>query len=111
MTGWTSSVDGDISHNFGHEDCWIVKIQSPTSIDVLEPGGFKVYPNPFSNQFNIDLGNKTADIYLTDIFGQVLKKMTATGQTTITTDGPPGIYFLQLIFSDNSKINIKLNKN
>lgn len=73
----------------------------------------KVYPNPFSTQFNVDLLNaKNAVIEVYDISGKLVSKNTfdnQAGNTTIRVDVQPGIYILKAVI-DNKQYTQKLIK-
>ncbi len=109
VTGWTSSVDGDISNNHGLDDCWVIKFPLLSlKVSDNKTSQIKVYPNPFKNKFMIDLGSEKTEICLMTATGQILKKYISIGQTMVETNIQPGMYFLQLTFSDHSKKLIKL---
>jgi len=58
-----------------------------------------VYPNPFANDFNFLISNSptSANIQIRDIMGHVLlKKENVSGDVTINTNFPAGIYFAEV---------------
>ncbi|NLA23766.1 MAG: PKD domain-containing protein, partial [Bacteroidales bacterium] len=68
-----------------------------------------VFPNPNSGEFSIDLGDFDSEVQIriTNINGQELKaKTTKTGKyINVNTDNiPSGLYFLQVITEDFSKV-------
>ena len=57
----------------------------------------KVYPNPFTNEINIDVGNETAEITLFDVMGRMILQAKSTGHTIIRPNVLSGVYILEII--------------
>jgi hypothetical protein len=118
VAGWSSSTDGDIINHHGtnsYNDCWIVKLTfSPIGVENISSFSYvKVYPNPFTDFINIDIGNETVDIKLINTLGQiVLEKNLQQGENRLVSGIniiPAGVYTLRIQDADNvlSKIMIK----
>ena len=109
VAGWTFSNDGDVSGNHDstdYADYWVVKlIFSPTNIaeDINSPSYIKIYPNPFTDFINIDIGDKTADVKLMNLLGQVVFSESLRQNKNVVSgiNIPAGVYILQV---QNSKI-------
>jgi len=106
VAGWTFSNDGDVSGNHDSADYWVVKlIFSPTNIaeDINSPSYIKIYPNPFTDFINIDIGDKTADVKLMNLLGQVVFSESLRQNKNVVSgiNIPAGVYILQV---QNSKI-------
>lgn len=74
-----------------------------------EKNSVKLYPNPTSDFVNIKSDKKVSEIKLINISGTNLKTTKATAQINIS-EYPPGIYFLEVVFSDNTKQVSKIIK-
>jgi hypothetical protein len=75
------------------------------SVDDIENDMVRIYPNPASTYFNVQVTNKlVSEIYLYDVLGKEILK---TNQTTISVDGlNKGIYFVK-IKTDNESYETK----
>ncbi|WP_210150304.1 T9SS type A sorting domain-containing protein [Chryseobacterium scophthalmum] len=74
-----------------------------------EKNSVKVYPNPTSDFVNIKSDKKVSEIKLIDISGKILKTVKAAAQINIS-EYPHGMYFLEVVFSDNTKQVSKIIK-
>ena len=67
----------------------------------------KIYPNPTTGTFTLDLGEQTQlnRIFLTDLNGRLIKEITPqnVSQYEISFDGFSGVYFLNLVGENSSK--------
>jgi hypothetical protein len=74
------------------------KIQITCKEEFEAPGlKFKVFPNPTSNTFHIDLGNESFDLRFTDIFGREIASFkNVSGNFEFGNELPDGIYFLEV---------------
>ena len=121
IAGWSSSTDADVIGHHGmnlYNDCWVVKlVSSPIGAEKenISSSYIKVYiyPNPFTDFIVIDSGNKTVDIKLINISGQiVLEKNLQQGKNCLVSEIntiPAGFYILRIQDADNifSKIMVK----
>jgi len=121
IAGWSSSTDADVIGHHGmnlYNDCWVVKLaSSPIGAEKenISSSYIKVYiyPNPFTDFIVIDSGNKTVDIKLINISGQiVLEKNLQQGKNCLVSEIntiPAGFYILRIQDADNifSKIMVK----
>ncbi len=76
-----------------------ITINKPlATTESLEQWGVNIYPNPVADQLNIELGDlSNANITLFSIQGtQVFTQKNVSGQLTIPTELPAGIYTLQV---------------
>jgi len=106
IAGWAWSNDGDVIGHHDSADYWVVKlIFSPTNIaeDINSPSYIKIYPNPFTDFINIDIGDKTADVKLMNLLGQVVFSESLRQNKNVVSgiNIPAGVYILQV---QNSKI-------
>ena len=90
------------SYQYGSFDDFFLQVGLTTSI--ADPGTgssiLSASPNPTTGMVTLNLGNGTAKdmIALVSMDGRVLRKMNATGATTMTvdlSDVPAGIYFIR----------------
>lgn len=92
---------------YGETEDYTLNIkESVTSIEKFISDDFKIYPNPTSGIFNIDLPSNinNADLQIIDISGNtVLKRNINSSNTKIDLSGKAkGIYFIKIISSENS---------
>jgi hypothetical protein len=75
---------------------------------------FKLYPNPTTGMFTIDLGgnHKELNVTVTNIAGQVIlqQQYSQTKQLELTMEAPAGIYFVKLTTQEGLKRVLKLVK-
>ena len=60
LSGISNSSDGDVTGNHGMSDDWVLKIGCPsveTSIQDLQQNDVNLWPNPFQQEFQVDLSN------------------------------------------------------
>ncbi len=87
------------------------------SVKNIETVDGKIYPNPTSGDFTIDIPNKEGitEIIISDITGKVVQNVDLTHSNNLenlnlTISNAPGLYFVT-IFSDKGKTSFKLIKN
>jgi hypothetical protein len=103
-------------------------IYSPSSFKVNSSVGLttyntnsslKVYPNPFNNTLSIEVSNDqngSANLSLIDITGKVFESRTVNlinGKNTFELDNlnlQPGIYFVQVAYSNGKRFSTKIVK-
>ena len=100
LTGYTRSSDGDVTTpSGGLRNGWVVKL----SAEILATSSFKsqsvvVYPNPVTNQFNLQLPNINIEtIKIIDITGKTILEQTQNNNSVNTQSLSCGIYFLEAI--------------
>lgn len=76
-------------------------VNQSTSVTPVESGVFRVYPNPFSQSFRVQLPQQgSCQLRLTDIAGRVMMTGNIQNQTSgefdVAPDLPAGIYFLAI---------------
>lgn len=69
----------------------------------------RIYPNPVADHINVNSDKKISEIRLIDISGKVLKIAKNTNQLMIA-DYQPGMYFVEVIYTDNTKQVTKVIK-
>lgn len=86
-------------------NCWNSSVNNGNELE----NSFYVYPNPFSDEFQISSsGLKAYDLEIVNSLGKVLfKKTSITKQETIYLPVPSGIYFLK-IHSENYTFTKKI---
>ncbi len=99
-TGSIEIVDEDISLE-------VVLQPDGTNIGELNPSGIRVFPNPFTNQLNLEMAEGIkGDIQVVDVLGNlVLTKTSASGSATLNLAHlPVGNYFVRIITSDRTEV-------
>lgn len=88
------------------ESIWDLQTGTDNLIDQLE---YKVYPNPASSYFNIDLSpEKSIQVKLYTMNGYLVLNTGTTQSKRFSVEGVgPGIYILQIV-TDNNSIRTKL---
>ena len=92
----------------GGRDAYVQKVNLEEIVGVEDRAVevFSVYPNPTANQITIRTSNGIdgrVEVY--NIVGQKIKTEKIQGTlTTLPLDGPQGVYFINLVSSDNSGI-------
>jgi cyanophycinase-like exopeptidase len=90
-------------------NCIILSIEQ-----IGEGNTFQLYPNPASNYVNIKFGDietRPKSLKISNQLGQVKKqiKITSTDEIHLTTsDMPTGLYFIEIMYLDNSKLVEKI---
>ena len=89
--------------------------ETTTSIDEIEKENkpVSIYPNPTSNSVNIVSPKEMKQLQLISITGKILKNISQNGQTNTKIDLSnlsSGIYFVKIIFNDNSIVTKKITK-
>ena len=75
----------------------VSKVAAPDYFDI------NVYPNPFTNQLNVDVGENNSTIILFDIMGKVVFRGTGIGLIPINIDNlDNGIYFIQVMSGEKT---------
>jgi hypothetical protein len=95
------------------EDSAQFRIEDTSTIDSQQqsepkPDAIKVYPNPFSDSFNVDYlledENMKLAIEVYDIVGKTVRQITTlatkTGVLTVDIEGCLGVYFVRVIVND-----------
>ena len=103
--GQTKSTDHDVTHNFGFNDYWIVKLQDSSttgiSSNTSEERSIKVYPVPTTGILNIvfqNISNEQVKLELFDMSGNSVysKNSRANNETIILNGLSKGIYLLRI---------------
>jgi sugar lactone lactonase YvrE len=68
----------------------------------------KVYPNPFGNELNVDVGSEVSTIVLTDALGRTIIQTKGTGHVILQLNISSGVYFLRVTGNDISSTTIKV---
>ena len=111
VSGDNGAHGGDKSEDAfqNSSDYWIVKFceGEPTGIDSLElfENNLNVYPNPFTNEIRIDLGNEAADMHVSlfDACGRlVIEKKMNSSDVISTSDLSHGFYFVRVVIGGHT---------
>jgi len=80
----------------------------------IEENAVRVFPNPFTNQLNIDLSsaleNTFIQISITNVYGKIIRQYTFENQSSIilnTTDLPKGVLILNIRNDKNELLSAK----
>lgn len=86
----------------------IVTFQETQSVDEAENQECKVYPNPSSGQFNVNLGEGQWNVEVYDLMGRKVYEDLHEGQNVLDLGQcPKGLYFLKAA-SDGHEVTTKL---
>ena len=72
------------------------------------PSNLKVYPNPFTNEINIDVGDETVDVVLTDALGRMIMQTRGSGYVVLRSNVLSGVYFLRIPYKNKAPVVIKV---
>jgi methionine-rich copper-binding protein CopC len=78
----------------------VVDLTSTTDISVIDAIDFKVYPNPFNNELNIDNHDKLTRVTLTNIAGQRVMDVQYPERVIRTANLVSGVYVVTLFNED-----------
>ncbi|TVQ06515.1 MAG: T9SS C-terminal target domain-containing protein [Bacteroidetes bacterium] len=112
---YTYTISRDTYHDYEGsfeliDDHAIMDIElQPDGTDITEitQNGISVFPNPFSNQLNLQMAEGIkGDIQVVDVLGNVvLTRTSATGSSTLNLAHlPVGNYFVRIITSDRTEV-------
>jgi sugar lactone lactonase YvrE len=68
----------------------------------------KVYPNPFTNQLVVDVGDEVATIELVDVLGNLITQRVCNKNSVLTLHVFPGFYFLQVSYKEKPRVIFKV---
>jgi len=115
-TNWSGPVPTDACDETAYgetEDYMVEIIESSLSVDEFNNNKVKLYPNPTTGIFTIDLGNEieNTEISIHDLNGRLIKVFYKSNKSLINIDLELGLglYFVTVI-SDNKKSIFKLLK-
>jgi hypothetical protein len=115
MTGSTASVDGDVTgFHGGNYDFWVVKLFNfTTDVSNENENNFTIYPNPVSENVNIQLNSENTKISIYNSMGQkILNQITDQKNRIISLQNlPEGVYTVEVINGSKSAVKkmIKIN--
>ncbi|HPF89272.1 MAG TPA: T9SS type A sorting domain-containing protein [Flavobacteriales bacterium] len=103
IAGFSQSVDGDVTGNFGASDVWLIKLE-PEDVGVEEAGsasGLRVFPNPATEQLSINWEEEAWSITVYDAQGKLVASVErlAAGQRQAQLNVVPwadGLYTIRL---------------
>jgi hypothetical protein len=78
----------------------VVDLTATTDISVIDAIDFKVYPNPFNNELNIDNYDKLTRVTLTNIAGQRVIDVQYPERVIRTANLVSGVYVVTLFNED-----------
>ncbi|HYV92813.1 MAG TPA: T9SS type A sorting domain-containing protein [Chitinophagales bacterium] len=103
FSGYTLSIDGDVSGNHGGYDFWIVKLSSDIATGIPHSANnfISLYPNPVQNQLTIALASPANEttIHVCDLQGRMMTVPTTFKNTQAqltTTSLVDGFYTIQI---------------
>lgn len=75
---------------------------------------FQIYPNPTTGKVTLDLGEQPLDftVSVKDVLSKTIATLNfeAANHAWLELTGPPGLYFIQILTSDQKLVNFKLLK-
>lgn len=95
MTGFSESINGDLTTNYGQADIWVVKLSAPAGISSnTMNNALQVSPNPATDFITISTESQT-EITLSTLIGELLFTQSIIGKTIIDISTyPSGVYLL-----------------
>ena len=78
-----------------------------TSVKEINPSALRIYPNPFTDQLQIQSEQNIIGIEVYDVNGRNIKSITGIDQNLISltmTDEPGGIYILRIFYKRHSEV-------
>ncbi|MFW5792673.1 MAG: choice-of-anchor J domain-containing protein [Bacteroidota bacterium] len=86
--------------------------QEIVNVDIIESDQVNIYPNPFSNNVSVRMTDNVKEIVMLNNVGQEYRRFDNSNSTLEinTSDLEAGVYFLQIIMKDGSRITKKLIK-
>lgn len=104
LSGYSNSINGDITSNNGVWDAWAVKLAAEQlSIPDFQQNGLVVYPNPATNLINIKTAGDVAieQLEVTDVAGKIVMTQISNTNQINTENLSAGVYFIQAISGKN----------
>ena len=109
VAGSSGSNDGEVSGNHGHSDGWLVKLSPDLGLKELNLSTVAVFPNPVTNDFTVNTGQQVMEkIKVYNISGQLI--LESSKNSVPISSLKTGVYFLQIILSNQTIVNKKLIK-
>ncbi|RYZ53370.1 MAG: T9SS type A sorting domain-containing protein, partial [Sphingobacteriales bacterium] len=106
FTGWTSSVDGDITTALGSFDYWVVNLAPVLSVSEVATFEMSVVPNPFSMSFQVHFQEFTSGtLTVFDMTGKRVSNIPVSGKSAVLESGAwqTGYYFLRFDQADGKQ--------
>lgn len=86
------------------------KLAYATSIKSTEKPHVLVYPNPFTNQLNLEMAEEPLTLEITNMAGQLVYHQKNPNKTLDLSNLPLGIYVLKITLANNQVIQHKIAK-
>jgi hypothetical protein len=114
IAGESNSIDGDITHNFGDYDFWVVKL-APASVATSAPQNLplQITPNPAQQfvSFELPNGEQAQQVFLSDLLGREILRLNQPSNRQIDLSSlPRGVYVLSVITSDGQRFSGKFRR-
>lgn len=108
--GTDGTVDDSEDYLFFVDDFAITTSSLSTSEVVNDKGAVKVYPNPFTEYVMVSDIDQLKSVKVLDMAGRTVRDITAPSRQLQLSDLKPGMYMLQLQYSDGSVKSAKVIK-
>jgi hypothetical protein len=86
------------------------KLAYATSIKSIEKPHVFVYPNPFTNQLNLEIAEEPLTLEIMNMAGQLVYQLINNYKTIELSQLPLGIYVLKITLTNNQVIQQKIVK-
>jgi hypothetical protein len=87
--------------------CLAYLLTTSEEVVKIESDNVYVYPNPATTILNVEVGNNSASIQLTNTIGVVIDSSTGSGLVKFNTENlQSGVYFISVILNDNSNLRV-----
>ena len=85
-------------------------VSQVTEVIDMETNTFTVYPNPFTNELQINCDLEIHQVKITNLMGQLVYSSLGNNQHINTTELPLGIYLFEVTFKNNKTVIQKIVK-
>lgn len=75
-----------------------------SSLEDISFSGLEVYPNPFDQQVNVEVEGENLSVSLWTSTGRKLLEKTGKSTVDISSDAPPGVYFLEVVIKEKQVV-------
>lgn len=102
---------GPITMSFMYDAGWELNFYGILSNKEFNLASTKVYPNPFTNQIQIDSAKNIKQLQIFDLTGKLIQSKTSLNELNAQLPGlNSGVYILTITYQNNTKESVKLMK-